>query len=289
MILTTIVYFSNLNEKYIIHRNSFIAILGSHNQGDPMSNSFSRDFKGIWIPKELWFDSRLTPDEKVLAAEIDSLDHEKDHCYARNAYFAAFFQCNERKIKEMISKLKKLGFISEVSFDGRTRKLQSHLKTIYTKFSTSEVREPCREENSSKQNLTPPIGNISHPSPIGEFIEPDNIEDNTEEPPNPLKGEVLRTPPDEIKKSFGKFVKLNEDEYKTLCTTLGESKVKDLIDKINDYLASLGKKEYKDYAATIRNWARKESSYSKSPIAKESRAQEDRNGNKVENPLKGVF
>ena len=35
--------------------------------------AIERDFKGIWIPKEIWLDSNLTWSEKMLLVEIDSL------------------------------------------------------------------------------------------------------------------------------------------------------------------------------------------------------------------------
>jgi hypothetical protein len=37
----------------------------------------NRDFKGIWIPKEIWLSKDLTLQEKVFYVEIDSLDNEK--------------------------------------------------------------------------------------------------------------------------------------------------------------------------------------------------------------------
>jgi hypothetical protein len=34
----------------------------------------NRDFKGVWIPKEIWINTDLSIIEKVLLVEIDSLD-----------------------------------------------------------------------------------------------------------------------------------------------------------------------------------------------------------------------
>lgn len=88
-----------------------------------------RDFKGIWIPKEIWLDDRLSPLEKIILAEIDSLDTEQyDGCVAGNDYLAEFCQCSANKIALAVSKLKELGYIELVSFDGRTRKLKSRLR-----------------------------------------------------------------------------------------------------------------------------------------------------------------
>ena len=45
----------------------------------------ARDFKGIWIPKEIWLSEQLSLMEKVLFVEIHSLDNE-DGCYASGCW-----------------------------------------------------------------------------------------------------------------------------------------------------------------------------------------------------------
>jgi len=94
-------------------------------------DNLHRDFKGIWIPKEIWLDTKLSYFEKLLWAEIDSLDGE-NHCYASNEYFAKFFNAKEKTISEAISRLKKLGYVYLIGFDGRTRYLST--KTTQEKF-----------------------------------------------------------------------------------------------------------------------------------------------------------
>lgn len=71
----------------------------------------SRDFKGIWIPKDIWLSDQLSAMEKILFVEIHSLDNE-DGCYAGNKYFANFFKVSERQIRNYIATLKDKGFIS---------------------------------------------------------------------------------------------------------------------------------------------------------------------------------
>lgn len=70
----------------------------------------NRDFKGIWIPKNIWLNAELSVLDKVLLAEIDSLDNE-NHCTASNEYFAEFFGVGVATITRSIKKLKELGFI----------------------------------------------------------------------------------------------------------------------------------------------------------------------------------
>ena len=83
----------------------------------------NRDFKGVWIPKEIWLNEELTLLEKVIFVEIDSLDNE-NHCIAGNEYFAKFCDCSESKVSKAIKKLKELGMIEELEFDGRHRKIR---------------------------------------------------------------------------------------------------------------------------------------------------------------------
>lgn len=89
-----------------------------------------RDFKGIWIDKEIWLDKRLNALDKIILAEIDSLDIEEKGCWASNDYLAEFCQCNSITISRTIKKLKELGFIEQVSFDGRHRILKSRLSKM---------------------------------------------------------------------------------------------------------------------------------------------------------------
>lgn len=86
-----------------------------------------RNFKGIWIPKEIYLDERLSWTERILIGEIESLDNENG-CFASNAYFSKFLRVSERTISESISKLKELNYISLDCFDGRKRKLKCNFK-----------------------------------------------------------------------------------------------------------------------------------------------------------------
>lgn len=86
-----------------------------------------RQFKGIWIPKEIWLDDNLSALDKVILAEIDSLDNSDDGCYASNEHIAEFCQCTARKVSSAITKLKDLGYIYIKAFDGRKRVIKSNV------------------------------------------------------------------------------------------------------------------------------------------------------------------
>ena len=95
-----------------------------------MDGNLIRDFKGIWIPKEIWLDKRLNTIDKIILLEIDSLDASEDGCYASNKYLAEFCQCKEWSVSTSINKLIKLGYIEIIKFDGRKRFIKSRLVKI---------------------------------------------------------------------------------------------------------------------------------------------------------------
>lgn len=115
-----------------------------------------RDFKGVFIPKEIWLDKRLNALEKVIFIEIDSLDNEETGCYASNEYLAEFCQCSNSKVSSAISKLKQLGYIYEKSFDGRKRILKSR----FTK-NERQTTKICKAdiENLKENNISNNINN----------------------------------------------------------------------------------------------------------------------------------
>lgn len=90
-----------------------------------------RDFKGIWIPKEIWLDDKLNALEKMILMEIDSLDTDEKGCYATNDYIAEFCQCTSTKVSLAVKKLVELEYIEVVKFDGRRRLIKSRLENNY--------------------------------------------------------------------------------------------------------------------------------------------------------------
>lgn len=87
----------------------------------------NRDFKGVWIPKEIYLNKELSWSEKILLIEINSLDNnEEKGCFASNKYLSEFIGISESSMANMISKLKAQNYIFQVFFDGRNRGLRVH-------------------------------------------------------------------------------------------------------------------------------------------------------------------
>lgn len=116
-----------------------------------------RDFKGIWIPKEIWLDENLSIVEKAILAEIISLDKESG-CFASNQYFAEFCHLTERTVSNAINNLVKGGYVYVKAFDGRHRILQSRYEEFSRQgrkiFYADEKSFPPNNKDNNTNNNT---------------------------------------------------------------------------------------------------------------------------------------
>ena len=90
----------------------------------------NRNFKGVWIPKEIWLSKELSLLEKCILVELDSLDNE-DGCYASNKYLAEFCGCSEKSITRAIKHLSELNFIQIENCDNKYRKIILPRQNVY--------------------------------------------------------------------------------------------------------------------------------------------------------------
>ena len=106
----------------------------------------SRDWKGIWIPKEIWLSEELSLIEKVLFVEIHSLDNERG-CFASNNYFAEFFSVSDRQIRNVLAALKAKKFIA-VTIQNRNERV---IRTIgrYRRISMEEKQEVFQQKRQT--------------------------------------------------------------------------------------------------------------------------------------------
>lgn len=140
-----------------------------------------RDFKGVWIPKEIWLDDRLNALDKVILAEIDSLDMSERGCFASNKHIADFCQCSETKVSTAVSKLVKLGYLYIKSFDGRQRELKSRLSNFERQdFKKCEadfkkVKESNTDSNTGNKTDIKKERKTSYDAIIAERITDDDL------------------------------------------------------------------------------------------------------------------
>lgn len=117
----------------------------------PFEESHDNQFKGWWIPAEvvcLFQEGEITAKEMALLATIDGfVAHGKYGkgvaCFASNKALGRYTNCEERNIQVMLSKLKSMGLVRELGFDGRKRYLDtkwSPADYIYTKSCMGEAQ-----------------------------------------------------------------------------------------------------------------------------------------------------
>jgi hypothetical protein len=152
----------------------------------------NRDFKGVWIPKEVWLNENLSIVEKCLLVEIDSLDNSERGCFASNEYLANFFKLSESRMANIISDLKKRGFINQIFFDGRQRGLRIVKSEVwFTENDKSDcpktVKLPYRkrEHNNTLNKTTNNTTNISFENEFSTF-EKITIDDSQSSKVNPF-------------------------------------------------------------------------------------------------------
>jgi len=116
-----------------------------------------REFKGVWIPAEIWLDARLTLVEKALYAEIDSFSGNGKTFHKANETIQLEYGVSRPTISKAIKKMTDLGFI-EASFDGRTRHLTVQAdRKIFTgrgkeSFGQQEKNLRAEGKNSTSTN-----------------------------------------------------------------------------------------------------------------------------------------
>ena len=121
----------------------------------------NRDFKGVWIPKEIWLNKDLTVMEKLFLVEIDSLDNDKG-CFASNAHFAEFFDITKGRCTQIIKSLEKKGLVTiKLEREGknvskRIIKVVRKLNTLVSKLNTplSETKHPYLENDEGSNTST---------------------------------------------------------------------------------------------------------------------------------------
>ena len=182
-----------------------------------------RGFKGVWIPAEVWLDSRLDALDKVILAEIDSLDKNARGCFASNKHLAEFAQCSESKVSRAVSKLAETGYVRVANFDGRTRILQSSLGNL--------PRQPRQKSKADSANLQGSINIVSN-------TDSSTRQDNKER---------------------GRFTPPTLDEVTAYCSE--RKNTVDPEQFLDFYTAKgwkIGAQSMKDWKAAVRTWERRD-------------------------------
>jgi hypothetical protein len=218
-----------------------------------------RDFKGVWIPKEIWLSKNLTLQEKVMLVEIDSLDNEKG-CFATNQYFADFFDISKTRVSLILKSLIEKGYItSKIVYKEGSKQILSRVLNI--------CKDPIKQNDNTLFNKTeiPYLTKVKEgyltkvKDPIQQKLKDNNIYNNIYN--NNINNNIDNKKEKNIKKERHKYgdygnVLFTDEQYEKLKKEFPDD-YKFRIQNVDDYAQSTGKK-YKDYLATIRTWARRD-------------------------------
>lgn len=113
-----------------------------------------REFKGVWIPKDIWLHPGLTLTEKALLAEIDSFTGDGKAFYKSNDTIQEEYKISRPTISKAIKKLESIGYI-KVVFDGRRRKLTFLAdRKIFTGRGKESYRQTVKKFPADRKNST---------------------------------------------------------------------------------------------------------------------------------------
>jgi len=83
-----------------------------------------RQFRGIWIPSNVWLNPDISVIEKFLYAEIHSFSSHDSSCYKSNKTLSEQFLVSESTIKRAVKNLELQGLIM-ITRTGRTRNMSA--------------------------------------------------------------------------------------------------------------------------------------------------------------------
>ena len=197
-----------------------------------------RDFKGIWIPKEIYLDTNLNWTEKILLLEIDSLDGTEG-CFATNEHFARHLMISKDRVSKLISKLNSLGYITvQIIYKNSSKQIEKRILHSTIGYSRKKL-EGIGENNdrSIGENNDRSIGENNY-TPIGENDQDNNTKSNNTKSNNNKKEKketaldlIIKNYTDnpELKETLQDFLKMRKAQKKAM-TDRG---LKTLLNKLN--------------------------------------------------------
>ena len=115
------------------------------------------------IPADIRYDNRITPNAKLLYAEITALTNMNGQCFATNDYFAKLYGVSKVSVSKWIKNLVDFGYIkSEIIYKEGSKEIDKRYLTfvkdpIKEKFNTP-IKEKFKDNNTTiveyNNNLT---------------------------------------------------------------------------------------------------------------------------------------
>jgi len=198
------------------------------------------------------YDKDLSPNSKLLYADITALTNLEGFCWASNSYFAKLYGVHKNTVSSWINELARKGFIVVEQKDDYRRLIR-----LSNTFAIQEKLNPPsgKAEPPSTKSLTPLNENVDTPQR--------KAEDNTIL--NNISNNINNI---SVLKHNNQFIKPSLEEVKSYCkerNNLVDS------DKFFNYYESngwkVGRNLMKNWKAAIHTWEK--SSYDKKPVVRD--------------------
>lgn len=183
--------------------------------------------------------AKITPNAKVLFAEISSLTNKEGYCWASNEYFSKLYDVNLGTVSKWVNELKDNGFIT-VSIQN------NYIRHIFIVGTDTGLVKKLRGDSEKAEGGYRKFDRGD--SEKAEDNNKDNIKSNN-------------------KKKYMESVFLTEAEHTLLLELYGQNTVSRQIEALNNYIMSKGKK-YRSHYHTILAWAKRENTPKLSTVTK---------------------
>lgn len=99
------------------------------------------------LPANVRYDKRLTPNAKLLYAEITALSNEKGYCWASNRYFADLYQVSTTSISKWVSSLIEFGYLkSKIKYKEGTKEILNRYLSLVNDPIEEKLNTPIEEK-----------------------------------------------------------------------------------------------------------------------------------------------
>lgn len=217
--------------------------------GDFDPSTVSRKFTGIWIPREIYLREDISALEKMLWAEIHSLDDDRyGGCYASEKYLCNFLGVERRRFYVMIKELKEAGLLIDVSFNGRVKVR----KAILPKEVKNEpTPQQCTKVHPSRAQKDTPT-NIYKNKAYNKDIEQKQCANaGTTYPPTEEK--IFHSADLEQSDILRGTIKMPQAKWNDYVAQYGKALVERCATELSNYIVKSGKK-YKSHYLALNNF-----------------------------------
>jgi len=125
------------------------------NSGGLDNMTTERDFKGVWIPREIWLNDDLCWSAKLLLVEIDSLA-KNGECFASNEYLGKFLKLSKKRVSELITELNRKGLVTvELIYKEGTKQIEKRVIRPMPKNQHTPTENPADPLPKNRQTPLP--------------------------------------------------------------------------------------------------------------------------------------